>query len=287
MKINADLVGVKLGPLPGSWDSRDCALYALGIGAGQEDPLRELEFTTYSLGGRQQVVYPTFGVLAGGRVGVGSLLEVLGDAVDPGTMLHGEQKYEQLRPFPTEATVVITAEITAVWDKGNATVIETVSEIADVDGGEPYCRSTQAMFFRGIGGWGGERGPSSRPKNIDGAPDRVLRVATRPDQALFYRLSGDNNPLHFDPEFAARAGFDRPILHGLCTYGVVGRKLLAEYAGSDPQRFVSLSGRFSRPAFPGDTLRIDAWQGGEEVSFVVRRDNGEVLLSNGEFVLHE
>ncbi|MGQ4599065.1 MaoC/PaaZ C-terminal domain-containing protein [Nocardia sp. R6R-6] len=288
MKITSELVGTKLEPATMSWNGRDCALYALGIGAGQQDPLHELEFTADTTPNRQQVVYPTFGVLAGAEVGVGGLLSFLGDAVDTRTMLHGEQKCEQLSPLPAHANVVVSAQISAVWDKGSAAIIETVSEVADARSGELYCRSTQAMFFRGAGGWGGQRGPASGAAPLpEREPDRALSAPTRPDQALLYRLTGDTNPLHFDPVAATQAGFPRPILHGLCTYGVVGRTLLAEYADSDPSRFIEFGARFSTPTMPGDTLTIDTWQDGGEVSFLVKRDNGDVLLSNGSFVFKQ
>ncbi|MGQ4615625.1 MaoC/PaaZ C-terminal domain-containing protein [Nocardia sp. R7R-8] len=289
MKITSELVGTKLESATARWHSRDCALYALGIGAGQQDPLAELEFTTDTTPYRQQVVYPTFGVLAGAEVGVAGLVKFLDDAVDVRAMLHGEQKCEQLRPLPTAATVLVTAEISAVWDKGNAAVVETVSEVADAASGEPYTRSTQSMFFRGAGGWGGQRGPARVPAPApEREPDEVLTAQTRPDQALLYRLTGDSNPLHLDPVAAKQAGFPRPILHGLCTYGIVGRTLLAGYADSDPSRFISLAARLSAPTMPGDTLTIDTWhQRGGEISFSVKRDNGDVLLSHGVFILQQ
>jgi len=288
MKITQDIVGTKLRPLHGSWSGRDCALYALGIGAGQADALEELEFTTDSTASRSQAVYPTFGVIPGTEVGVKHLLEELGDAVDFSQMLHGEQTIEQLTPLPTNAYVLTQGTITAAWDKRNSTVIETVAETSDSETGALYCRSTQSLFFRGVGGWGGERGPSTTaPTGPHGEPDLVLTVPTRQDQALLYRLSGDDNPLHLDPEAAARAGFDRPILHGLCSYGIVGRVLLAAYAASVPARFHSLATRFRGPVYPGDTLAVEAWQSGGAVRFLVKNQHGETVLANGLFLLRE
>ena len=282
MRLSRDLLGTPLKPGTMRWTARDCALYALGIGAGQADPLRELEFTT----GRGQVVYPTFGVVPGGVVGVGHLLELLGDAVDASTVLHGEQTCEQLEPLPTQADVVITGRISAIWDKGSSTVIETTTDTSDGDSGIAYCRTTASLFFRGVGGWGGERGPAGAARGApERAPDRVLAVGTRPDQALLYRLSGDTNPLHVDPDAAARAGFERPILHGLCVYGVVGRVLLSEYAAADPRRFGSLKGRFSRPTWPGDTLTIESWHEPDGVLFQVRNQRGDTVMTNGSFTV--
>ncbi|WP_319449799.1 MULTISPECIES: MaoC/PaaZ C-terminal domain-containing protein [unclassified Mycobacterium] len=285
MKLDPNLVGLELSPQASTWTKRDCALYALGIGAGHDDPAGELDFTTDGSGGRSQRVYPTFGVLAGTAAGVGELIAALGDAVDFTQMLHGEQRLDQLATLPADAAVTAKSQISAIWDKSSATVVETTSDVADADTGEVYCRSTQSMFFRGVGGWGGERGPSTpkwSPPPAD--PDRVFTARTRADQALLYRLSGDHNPLHVDPEVAKAAGFDRPILHGLCVYGIAGRLLLAGYCDADPSRFKSLSGRFSATTVPGDTLTVDTWQSSPGiVDFCVKNDSGAVLFSQGRF----
>jgi acyl dehydratase len=284
MKISPDLVGHEFTPLHHSWTERDTALYALGIGAGQADPAGELEFTIPGNASRRQLVYPTYAVIPGAAAVMTPMLSLLGDAVDPRLMLHGEQRCEQLKPLPIEGSVTARARITALWDKGNATVVETRTEVSDADSGEPYARTVQAMFFRRVGGWGGERGPSTRPAATpDRAPDKVLTESVRADQALAYRLSGDHNPLHLDPDVAKSAGFERPILHGLCMYGIVGRALLNAYTGGDPDRFVSLSGRFSKPTYPGDTVAVEAWSTDGVAEFVVKNQSGEVLFSNGKF----
>jgi acyl dehydratase len=260
MKLDPNLVGSVLEVVPSSWDERDCALYALGIGAGQQDPAGELEFTTDARPHRPQLVYPTFGVIHGGNAAVPPLLAALGDAVDFSAMLHGEQKLEQLETLPSQAKVISQARVSAAWDKGSATVIETVTETRDARTDTLYCRSTQSMFFRGVGGWGGDRGPATAKWSPPSArPTRTLTATSRPDQALLYRLSGDANPLHVDPVVARAAGFARPILHGLCAYGIVGRVLLNSYVAADPTRFTSLQVRFSQPTMPGDTLTIQTW----------------------------
>jgi acyl dehydratase len=134
------------------------------------------------------------------------------------------------------------------------------------------------MFIRGAGGWGGERGPSARSAPPERAPDDTVAYTTRPDQALLYRLNGDRNPLHSDPSFAARGGFDTPILHGLCTYGFTGRALLHTLCGSDPARFVSMSGRFSQPVLPGQTLTVSIWRTGPgRAAFLTASDTGTVI----------
>lgn len=159
--LTPDLVGIPLAPIESSWTSLDCVLYALAIGAGQADSSCELEYTTDNTADHPQKVYPTFGVLSGARCGIIGLLSLLGDAVDVSQMLHGSQRTEQVRPLPTAATVVTRGRVTAAWDKQTATVVETQTETSDMATGEVYCRSTQSLFFRGVGGWGGERGPSA------------------------------------------------------------------------------------------------------------------------------
>jgi acyl dehydratase len=285
VKLDQNLVGARLKPVASSWDGRDCALYALGIGAGQQDPAFELEFTTDGSRGRPQLVYPTFGVIHGGNAGVPPLLEALGDAVDVTTMLHGEQKLTQLEALPAQANVISKARVSAAWDKGTATVIETVTETRDAKSDKPYFQSTQSLFFRGVGGWGGQRGPTS-PKwsPPEGHPTHTLTASSRADQALLYRLSGDTNPLHVDPDVAKAAGFARPILHGLCAYGIVGRVLLNAFAGADPTRFISLEVRFSAPAMPGDTMTIRAWLVNPgAVEFQTINATGQAVHTGGRF----
>jgi acyl dehydratase len=286
MKLDPNLVGTALEPVTTSWDKHDCALYALGIGAGQQDPACELEFTTDGGTDRPQLVYPTFGVIHGGNAAVRPLLAALGDAVDFSTMLHGEQKLELLEALPSQAKVISQAQVSAAWDKGSATVIETVTETRDATTDTPYFRSTQSMFFRGVGGWGGERGPATAKWSPPAAhPTLILNASSRPDQALLYRLSGDTNPLHVDPDVARAAGFDRPILHGLCAYGIVGRVLLNSYVGADPTRFVSLQVRFSQPTMPGDTLTIQTWHVSPRVvEFQTINPNDAAVHTGGLFI---
>jgi acyl dehydratase len=141
------------------------------------------------------------------------------------------------------------------------------SSAVDAADGQPLFTSRSSMFIRGEGGWGGDRGPSAKFEAPTRAPDEVVRYATRPDQALLYRLNGDRNPLHSDPSFAALGGFDKPILHGLCTYGFTGRALLHAVAGSDPDRVKSMDGRFASPVLPGETLDVKIWVDGDTATF--------------------
>jgi acyl dehydratase len=149
--------------------------------------------------------------------------------------------------------------------------------------GEPVVTTRASTFIRGEGGFGGERGPSDPWERPSRQPDEQVVYETRPEQALIYRLSGDRNPLHADPTFAARGGFSRPILHGLCTYGFTGRALLHALCGSDPARFGSMHGRFSRPVLPGDTLTVSMWVDGGEALFQTTTSDGTVVLDHGRF----
>jgi acyl dehydratase len=139
-----------------------------------------------------------------------------------------------------------------------------------------------AAFIRGEGGFGGDRGPSGKAEAPERAPDHTVIYATRPDQALLYRLSGDRNPLHSDPKFAARGGFDRPILHGLCSYGFTGRALLHSVCGSDPDRFVGMSARFSKPVFPGEELTVSIWELGDGRAFFRTSTPAGTVIDGGQ-----
>ncbi|MFD0664257.1 MaoC family dehydratase [Thermocatellispora tengchongensis] len=151
----------------------------------------------------------------------------------------------------------------------------------DAATGDPMITSRSSVFIRGEGGWGGDRGPRTTWEEPDRAPDHKLTYETRPEQALIYRLSGDRNPLHSDPAFAARAGFDRPILHGLCTYGVTGRALLHALTDGDPSRFRSMSGRFTTPVFPGESLTINIWVDDRTARFQTLKPDGRPAISHG------
>ncbi len=277
MPLNHDLVGVESEPVERSWTSTDALLYAVGVGAGLDDPAAELAFTTENSEGVAQQVLPTFAVLLaqGGRSGS------LGD-FDPAMLVHAEQAFELHRPLPPAGTVRVTSKVTGIYDKGSGALVVSESLAVDPASGEKMITSRSSVFIRGEGGFGGDRGPRSEWRVPERKPDHVVTYRTRPEQALIYRLSGDRNPLHSDPAFAARAGFPRPILHGLCTYGFTGRALLHTVAGSDPARFAAMSGRFSAPVFPGDALTVSMWVDGEQVWFRTTKDDGTVVIDRGE-----
>ena len=281
MPINPEAVGATSAPVERSWTSTDCLLYALGVGAGQLDALDfELEYTTENSTDRPQKVLPTFATVVGGA---GPPRATLG-SFDPAMLVHGEQAIELFGLIPPEGTVRTTSVVTGIYDKGSGALVVSKSTSVDALRGEPLFASTTSLFVRGEGGFGGERGPSSSVGPLpDREPDDVVTYSTRADQALLYRLSGDRNPLHSDPVFAKRAGFDRPILHGLCTYGFTGRALLHTVCGSDPTRVRSMAGRFSRPTYPGDTLTVSIWADGEGVRFRTDNQRGETVIDSGCF----
>ncbi len=251
MPLNPEAVGSVGETVEVSWNSRDALLYAVGVGAGHN----ELAFTTENTSGVEQAVLPTFPVVIGW--GRGSAMGSIG-SFDPAMLVHGKQAVTLHQPLPVEGSATLTSQITAMYDKGSAAVV--VSETTALTGGEPLYTATSSAFIRGAGGWGGERGPSG-PVHVppDREPDHVVEYVTGRDQAFVYRLSGDRNPLHTDPSFAALGGFDTPILHGLCTYGFTGRALLHAVCGSDPGAFHHIEGRFAAPVIPGDTLTIRMW----------------------------
>jgi acyl dehydratase len=264
-----------------SWTSTDALLYAIGVGAGAVDPAEELAFTTENSKGITQQMLPTFAVIVG--MDLGNTAELVPGGLNMANLVHGEQSIELLRPLPVEGNVTVTGKITGVWDKGSGMVIDNEATGRDVDTGEVVFVTRNASFIRGAGGWGGDRGPSG-PKNVppDRAPDHVVTYQTRPDQALLYRLSGDRNPLHSDPSFATMAGFPKPILHGLCTYGFTGRALLHSLCGSDPARFRRMDARFARPVMPGDRLTVKIWAtGAGEAIYTTEDQNGEIKISEG------
>jgi acyl dehydratase len=283
MALNHSLVGVPGEPAERSWDSKDALLYAVGVGAGLGDPLQELEFTTENSEGIEQKVLPTYAVL----IAQGRTSGSLGD-FDRAMLVHAEQAIELHRPLPVAGTVRTTSTVTGIYDKGSGALVVTENVAVDAVTGEPLATTRSSAFIRGEGGFGGERGSDAAWARPGREPDHQVTYQTRPEQALVYRLSGDRNPLHVDPKFAARGGFDRPILHGLCTYGVTGRALLHVLCDSDPARFGSMSGRFSRPVWPGESLTISVWRpdGGDTAQsqtalFQTTKDDGTVVIDRG------
>jgi acyl dehydratase len=278
MGLDHSLVGIPSEPQVRSWDGKDALLYAVGVGAGLGNPLQELEFTTENCEGIEQQVLPTFAVLAA-QVRTG---RSLGD-FDRALLVHAEQFFELHRPLPVEGTVRTVSTVTGIYDKGSGALVVTENVAVDAVTGEPLVTTRSGTFIRGEGGFGGPRGTDPPWERPDRAPDYQVVRQTRPEQALIYRLSGDRNPLHVDPKFAARGGFSQPILHGLCTYGVTGRALLCVLCDQDPARFRSMSGRFSRPVLPGEPVTVSVWlqEGSDTALFQATRTDGEVVIDRG------
>jgi acyl dehydratase len=275
MAIDPNAVGQKGQPSKRSWNSKDALLYAVGIGAGTD----ELQYTTENTKDITQKVFPTFAVIIGGG---GIPMKEVG-SFNPALMVHGEQGIELLGEIPPDGEIESVGECSAIWDKGSAAVLEFTSESRDVATGQPLLRTKTSLFCRGEGGWGGDRGPSEKLEFPDRSPDKKITYSTREDQALTYRLSGDRNPLHSDPSFAALGGFDKPILHGLCTYGMTGRALLHGLCEGDASRFLSMNARFSKPVIPGDSLTVCMWVDGQKALFRTENQNNEVVIDQGEF----
>jgi acyl dehydratase len=274
MPLNPDAVGATSEPAEFSWTSKDALLYAVSIGAGED----ELAFTTENTAGVDQVVFPTFPVVMGYGAGRGVMSGI--GSFNPAMLVHGQQAVTLHRPIPPEGTATLTSRLTDMFDKGKAAVVVTQNEV--VMDGEPLYSTRMSAFIRGEGGWGGDRGPSG-PQNEppDRPADHELTYQTSPDQAFLYRLNGDRNPLHTDPSFAAAGGFDKPILHGLCSYGFTGRALTHLLCGGDPARFHHIEGRFASPVLPGEALTIRAWETGDGEAVFTTSVGDRVVIDQG------
>ncbi|MGW5732273.1 MULTISPECIES: MaoC/PaaZ C-terminal domain-containing protein [Streptomyces] len=258
-----------------AWDHKDIQLYHLGLGAGV--PATDPDELRYTLESKLHVL-PSFATVAGAGMGVVGGLSAPGIEVNLAAVLHGGQSITLHRPIPVKGAAVTTSKVAAVYDKGKAAILVLRSEVTDADG--PLWTSDAQIFVRGEGGFGGERGPSTRLPAPEGEPDKTVERPVREEQALLYRLSGDWNPLHADPEFAKLAGFDRPILHGLCTYGMTLKAVVDTVLGGDVSRVRGYSTRFTGIVFPGETLRIRMWRSEGRVHVAVtavERDDAPVL----------
>jgi len=268
-------LGAELGEARGVYGPDDVILYHLGIGAGfaATDPAE----LTYAYEENLKVL-PSFAVVAasgmtararreqgGAGGGMGGLRGVPGLEYDPAMLLHGEQDVELHRPLPTAASFTTRGRIAEIYDKGKAALVIVENTASDDDG--PLFTNRMSLFLRGEGGFGGPPSPPAGNARPERDPDGVVEQATLPQQALLYRLNGDKNPLHADPAFAARGGFDKPILHGLCSYGIACKAVVDAALDGDPARVSRYAARFAGVAFPGETYRIAWW-----------REDGRVLL---------
>jgi acyl dehydratase len=271
MAIKLDLVGKKSDPTPFSYTWKDTVLYALGVGAKVD----ELDFL-YE--GRGPKVLPTFAVVPS----FSAMIAVAGDlGANPMMILHGEQKIVCHRPIPAGAKLLTTSEVKGIYDKGKGALVVVEAKTVD-EKGQGVFDNQFSIFVRGEGGFGGDRGPEAVKADPPAgkAPDFEVVEATTKEQALLYRLSGDVNPLHADPNMAKLGGFDRPILHGLCTYGHAGRAVLRGACGGDPAKLKSFAARFSGVVFPGDTLTTRGWKVDGHYVVTTSTQDGKVVLSN-------
>jgi len=267
-----------------AWTDREVMLYAVGIGMGA-DPMDEKELSFVNEGyytPRELKVVPTFASVAAWGASAGPI------DVNRVMVVDGERDITFHRPLPVAANITADSSILGVFDKGKdkGAVILRKTVLRN-DRGEELATLVASQFARGDGGFGGPSEGQPEPHRIPTrAPDMTVDIPTRPDQALIYRLCGDRNPLHSDPEFARRAGFDRPILHGMCTYGLSCRAVLQTYADYDPLAFRQHVTRFSAPVFPGETVSFDLWKDGNVISLEGRvKSRGVTVIRNGKTVL--
>ncbi len=278
MDVNA-LLNWKFEDIEHSYSERDTMLYALGLGFGSYPTDQdELSFVYED----KLVACPSMAVI----------LAYPGFWIkDPRTgvvwqkVLHGEQWLEVFKPLPAQGTVIGRTVIDHIADKGaeKGAVIYSSRDIIEKNSGDRLARVSMSTFCRGDGGFGGENKPGPMPAKIpERTPDATCQLSTLPQQALIYRLSGDYNPLHADPEIAISAGFRQPILHGMATYGLAGRAIMRTFCNYDPTRIKTLNVRFSAPVYPGETVQFEFWKEGLDVRFRANvPERKVVVLNNG------
>ena len=270
-------LGAELEPIEFSWSSSDVQLYHLALGAGH-DPMDERELR-YLTDNTPQVL-PTFSSVASTfHMTEAPKVSFPGIEIELSRVLHASEAVRMPAPLPPNGSARSVTRITDIWDKGKAAVILNETTVTD-PAGNLLWTVKRSIFARGEGDFGGERGPSTSVPAPERTPDFEIDVPVLPQQALLYRLCGDRNPLHSDPEFASAAGFPRPILHGLCTYGMVCKALTDTVLEADANRVGSYGARFAGVVFPGETLKASVWKdGGRYVGVVTApgRDNAAVL----------
>jgi len=276
-------LGAKLGAGKYTWTKDQVILYHLGIGAGVPPTDRgELEYT-YE---KNLKVLPSYGVIPvfGAMGGLGS---IPGLKFNFAMLLHGEQDIEIHQPIPPEATVANEGRVAEIWDKGKAALV--VLEVKSKDeAGKPLFTNRFSLFLRGEGGFGGDSGPKAGNEAPSRAPDGVISSTTLPQQALIYRLSGDKNPLHADPDFAKMGGFDKPIIHGLCSYGVVCKAIVDKVLGGDVTQVARYQARFAGVGFPGETYLTSYWKEGDKILIQAKsKERDAAIISNAAITLRK
>ncbi|MDX1385030.1 MAG: MaoC/PaaZ C-terminal domain-containing protein, partial [Thermoanaerobaculia bacterium] len=260
----------------GHYSADDVILYHLGVGAGvpATDP-SELEYT-YE---KNLKVLPSFVTVAHSGAGA-AIFGVPGVEFNPALMLHGEQDVEIHRPLPTAATTKSRGRVADVFDKGKAALVMLEYEARD-ESGEPLYTTRMGAFIRGEGGFGGPAGPKAGNEPPAREPDGVVESRTLPQQALLYRLNGDKNPLHADPDFAKTAGFEQPIIHGLCSYGIACKAVVDSALGGDPTKVARYQARFRGVAFPGETYLTSWWRQDDRILLAVKsKERDAPIITN-------
>ncbi|NIJ42935.1 acyl dehydratase [Parvibaculum indicum] len=281
MAINYDhLMSLKSTGQEFSYGDRETMLYALGVGFGR-DPMDEKELSfVYE---KNLKTVPTMATVVAWGAG-----PIADSGINYMMVVHGEQKLTLHRPLPAAAQITADSRVVGAWDKGEGkgAIIVTETVISE-KGKDKLCTLESTIFARGDGGFGGPREGAPQPHQIpDRAPDQTVEAETKPDQALLYRLSGDRNPLHSDPEFAKAVGFDKPILHGLCTYGTCCRAIISSVCDYDAAKITGFDVRFSAPVIPGDKIAVDLWKDGNTISFRARvPERDAVVINNGKCTL--
>jgi len=256
----AKAVGCVLPESKGEWNQDDVILYHLGVGAGV--PATDPNELAYTYEGNLKVL-PSYGVIPVSGA-LGSMAGVPGVDINFAMVLHGEQDLEIKKTIPTQGKVIHRSRVADIFDKGKAALIILEVETAE-EGGEPLFVNRFSIFARGEGGFGGESGPKAGNQAPDRAPDYQAESTTMPQQALLFRLNGDKNPLHADPEFAKMGGFDTPILHGLCSYGVVCKAVVDTVFDGDTTKVGRYQARFAGVLFPGETIVTSMWKEGDKI----------------------
>jgi acyl dehydratase len=276
MAIDYDkLLALRIPEVTQAYAAKDCILYALALGLGR-DPVNEkvLAFTR----GHAPNVLPTLAATIGYPY---HWLRDLDTGADWTKTVHGEQSLHMHRPMPTHGTLISRLRVRDVIDKGagKGAVISMERTLEDAHG--LLATLGGSLFCRGDGGFGGPKRESPQPHPVpERTPDLICDLPTRPEMGLLYSLCGDDNPLHSDPSHARAAGFERPILHGLASFGLAGRALIETLCDYAPEKLLSLSGRFSAVVVPGETLRAEIWRDGAVVSFRLRAVERDVIAIN-------
>lgn len=276
MPISLDSVGKEFDPVIYEMSPQRAILYALGVGT----PPSQLDYLYES----NLRILPTFAVIPAFPV-LGAAVAGLG--VNPFMIVHGEQAFTIHKPFPHFGKLETCSRLEAIYDKGKGALV-VIEAVTRDEKGQGILSNTFSLFVRGEGGFGGPRGPAAEPVAIPTrAPDSVVQMATRADQALIFRLSGDINPLHADPGVAQAVGYPKPILHGLCTHGFCGRAVLEQFCGMDETKFAGMTARFTGVVYPGETLEVEMWKDTPTCMLLQARtkERGEIVLSNAAVTL--